>query len=91
MEQRNKLWRHRQQWRLFKSRMILCAATQHWAWNEDGEFIQHPHWIDCAKQPWSYKYKTMRTPCSCALCKGERYNRIDYNNETQRIIDESFD
>ena len=28
MEKRNKLWRKRHQWRLFKAKMILMAANQ---------------------------------------------------------------
>ena len=91
MDKRNKLWRKRHQWRLFKARMILMAANRHWAWSDDGEFLQHPHWFDCAKQSWCFQYKTMRTPCSCFLCKIERYNRRDYKKETIRILREGVD
>lgn len=57
MEKRNKLWRRRHQWRLFKAKMLLMAANQHWVINEDGIKIQHPHWFDYATQTWSFKYK----------------------------------
>ncbi len=90
MEQRNKLWRRRHQWRLFKAKMVLMVTNQSLVLDEDGRVILHPRWMDCAKQSWSYKYKSMRTPCSCAFCKGERYNRRDSWKETQRIINESM-
>lgn len=89
MEKRNKLWRRRHQWRFFKSRMILMVANNQGVWDENGKLIQHPHWMDCAKQLWSFKYKTMRTPCSCALCRSEKYNRRAYKKESARVISEA--
>ena len=91
MEKRNKLWRRRHQWRLFKAKMILLSANQYKVLAEDGTSIQHPHWMDYAKQSWCYKYKTMRTPCSCYMCKGETYNRLNYKKETKRLLSESVD
>lgn len=91
MERRNKLWRRRHQWRLYKAKMILLSANQNKVLAEDGTFIQHPHWMDYAKQSWCYKYKTMRTPCSCYMCKGETYNRLNYKKETKRLLSESVD
>ena len=91
MERRNKLWRRRHQWRLYKAKMILLSANQYKVLAEDGTFIQHPHWMDYAKQSWCYKYRTMRTPCSCYMCKGETYNRLNYKKETKRLLSESVD
>lgn len=48
-----------------------------------------PHWYICSSNKWrkaiswtelynaknTFRFKTMSTPCSCAICKGERYNR----------------
>lgn len=58
MEKRNKLWRKRHQWRLFKARMILRAAYQDCLWDEDGNLVKRPHWFELAKQKWNYIYKT---------------------------------
>ena len=91
MEKRNKLWRRRHQWRLYKAKMILLSANQYKVLAEGVTFIQHPHWMDYAKQSWCYKYKTMRTPCSCYMCKGETYNRLNYKKETKRLLSESVD
>ena len=91
MEKRNKLWRRRQQWRLFKSRMKFLSANQYVIINSDGTRIQHPRWIDFSTQSWCYKYKTMSTPCSCALCRGESYNRRDYKRNTAILIKEELE
>ncbi len=85
MEKRNKLWHRRHQWRLFKAKMLLFAAY-HTSIISDEMVIQNPHWFEFVGQKWCYKYKTMRTPCSCIFCRGEKYNRRAYKKETQRII-----
>lgn len=72
MEKRNKLWRKRHQWRLFKAKMVLFANYPYPHFIDDeGNCIQHPHWFDLAKQRWNYHYRSMRTPCSCCLCRRE--------------------
>lgn len=91
MEKRNKLWRKRHQWRLFKKRVVRLAAAYGSILNVDGIIIQHPHWQDVAKQPWAWQYKNTGTPCSCWMCRGESYNRRDYKKETHRIIREEFE
>ena len=70
MEKRNRLWRKRHQWRLFKTKMVLFANYPYPHFIDDeGNCIQHPHWFELAKQRWNYHYKSMRTPCSCRLCR----------------------
>ena len=91
MEKRNKLWRKRHQWRLFKARMILRAAYKDSIWDEDGNRIDRPHWFDLAKQKWNQIYKTTGRPCSCCICKGERYNRRDFKKETNHIIADTLE
>ena len=91
MEKRNKLWRKRHQWRLFKARMLWLAAYEFHAWDEDGNLIRRPHWFELAKQKWCRIYQTTGTPCSCWMCRGESYNRLDYKKETLRIITEELE
>ena len=91
MEKRNKLWRKRHQWRLFKARMILRATFKWGAWDEGGNFIDNLHWLELAKQKGSYVYKTTGTPCSCWMCRGESYNRLDYKKETRNIVTEELE
>lgn len=49
MDKRNKLWRHQQMARVFKARMILYAAYGHCVIREDGNYYEHPHWFELAK------------------------------------------
>ena len=75
MEKRNRLWRKRHQWRLFRAKMVLFANYPYPHFIDDeGNCIQHPHWFELAKQRWNYHYKSMRTPCSYWLCRGEKYS-----------------
>lgn len=91
MVKRNKLWRKRHQWRLFKARMILRATYLNCLWDKDGNLVERPHWFELAKQKWNYVYKTTGTPCSCWMCKGESYNRREYKKKTRRMIKESLE
>ncbi len=86
---RNKLWRRRHQWRLFKAKLVIFSSYPTPMTKEDGTYLEHPHWFDYIGKKWFYKYKTVRTPCSCELCKGESYNRIAFRKETLRILKES--
>ena len=81
MEKRTKLWRRKQMFRVFKARMIYHAS-----FNEN-----LLHWHELAKKPWAQKYRTIATVCSCEMCRGDRYDRVKYKRETQRIIKESMD
>ena len=89
MEERNKLWRRKQQYRLLKSRIVKRADGFRGFMLDDGTYVQHPHWTQLIKSHWAQVYKTTRTPCSCQLCQGESYSRLAYEHETKRIIEES--
>ena len=75
MDKRNKLWRRQQMARVFK--------------DEDGSVVDYPHWFELAKDKWAKVYQSTGTPCSCWICRKERYNRREYKKETLRIIRES--
>lgn len=74
MDKRNKLWRCQQMARVFKARMILYAAYGHCIIREDGNYYEHPHWFELAKEKWAQVYKTTGTPCSCWMCRGFEYD-----------------
>ena len=79
-------------WRLFKAKMVLFANYPYPHFIDDeGNCIQHPHWFELAKQRWNYHYRSMRTPCSCWLCRGEKYNRREYKKDSLRIMKESME
>ena len=51
----------------------------------------HLHWFELAKQHGCRVYKTTGTPCSCMLCQGNHYDRLDYKRTVRRIIKETLD
>lgn len=69
MEERNKLWRRKQQYRLLKSRIVKRADGFRGFMLDDGTYVQHPHWTQLIKSHWAQVYKTTGTPCSCPLCR----------------------
>ena len=72
---RNKEWRKQHYKRVFKRRMKLFSSYGSTLLTDDGKRIEHPHWYDYANVRNYKAYKTTSTPCSCWLCKGEKYNR----------------
>ncbi len=91
MDKRNKFWRRQQMSHVFKARMILYAAYGTPIIRENGSIDNHPHWFELAKEKWAKVYQTTGTPCSCWMCRGEKYNRREYKRETLRIIRESME
>lgn len=86
---RNKEWRKKQCFRVFKKRILARVSWTHY--KADGKTICHPHWFELMALPWARVYKTTGTPCSCSMCSGEHYNRRLYKEETRRIILEFLD
>lgn len=92
MEQkRDKLWRKKQCHRVFKARLIRLAAYGYCAFDEEGNRVDNPHWFELAKQHGFQVYKTTGSPCSCMLCRGNHYNRLDYKKAMRRIISETLE
>ena len=89
METRSKLWRRKQGFRLFKARMVRLAASERSYRFADGSVHVPLRWFELAGEHWTVGYRTTGTPCSCPLCRGERYDRRAYRRETRRIIGES--
>lgn len=87
---RTKLWRRRHEWRLYKKKMMLFASYSWPMRNSDGVLIENPRWVDFVGARGYFCYKSMRTPCSCDICRGEKYSRNDYKSETRRIIKETM-
>lgn len=73
-EKRNKHWRTGQRNKIYIAKMKLHASYGGVFFLE-GKLVHNPRWIDLYKSGWSPVYKSTRTPCSCQLCKGERYSR----------------
>ena len=88
---RNKQWRRKQGFRVFKQRIVRQAAWTHDWVMEDGTRVERPHWTELASTRWAQVYRSTGTPCSCPLCQGERYSRLGYKKETARILRESYE
>ncbi len=89
METRNKRWRIEQRNKIYASKMRLFAAYGGEFFLND-ERMSNPRWVDLYKANWSPCYKSVRTPCSCWLCKGEVYNRRLHKLETGRVLGETL-
>ena len=57
-KKRNRLWRQRQQMRVFKARMMYFSACGHSIRNDDGSWNEHPHWFEIARERWAKAYRT---------------------------------
>lgn len=92
MEKRNRLWRRKQGFRVFKARLkYLVAGETFYAEYHPVMPLPPLHWFELSKMHWAKVYKTTSTPCSCRMCRGERYDRKAYKADTQRILRESMD
>ena len=91
MEKRGKLWRKRKGWLRFKARMVRFAGYGRFIRDTDGRLVTNPSWLELAKHKSCLVYKTTGTPCSCHLCKSERYNRREFKKASRLQIKESFD
>lgn len=87
MEKRTRQWRRRQAARVFKARLKYQASICMYYFDEDG-VERHPTWKELATAHWAQIYRTTGTPCSCWLCQGESYNRLETKRETRRILNE---
>lgn len=88
---RNRQWRREQGFRVFKSRIVKRTPFFDFVVGENAQEINHPHWFELMGTHWAKVYKTTGTPCSCPLCRGERYDRRAFKQETRRIIHETME
>lgn len=85
---KNRQWRRKQGFRVFKARIVARTNWFNDLLLDDGTYVQKPHWTQLIKSHLAQVYRNTGTPCSCWLCKGERYSRLAYKRDTKRIIDE---
>ena len=88
MEKRTRQWRRRQAARVFKARVKYHAAVTGLYTSNAGIQTYRPLWSDLAKEHWAQVYRTTGTPCSCWMCQGESYNRLEAKREMRRILKE---
>ena len=86
MEQRNKHWRQLQRRKFYIAALKRFASWDTSIFALDGSVKKNPRWIDLYKANAFQVYKSVRVPCSCYLCRGERYDRRAFKKETARIL-----
>lgn len=82
-------WRRIQKKRVWHNRLRLIFRAFSPAYLKDpntGTMREAETWKELRKVKWCQVYRTTGNPCSCPMCSGERYNRIDSKSETSRII-----
>lgn len=89
MERRNKHWRIEQRNKIYTAKMKIYASYGG-SFILNGENVINPRWIELYKANWNPVYKSVRTPCSCWMCCGEKYNRCRYKLDARRILEESL-
>ena len=76
-----------------KAPAILGSSvkSEHEYYYADGSHHLPLHSFELTKEPWTQVYRSTGTPCSCPLCRGNKYDRLAYKRDTRHIIQESMD
>ena len=87
-------WRRIQKKRVWRNwlRIIFSAFTA--VYLEDsstGETREAESWKELRKVKWCQVYRTTGQPCSCEMCSGERYSRIEFKRKTKEVIAEELE
>lgn len=87
-------WRRIQRKRVWRNRLRIIFRAFSTAYVEDtstGEVRKAETWKELRTVRWCQVYRTIGQPCSCPMCSGERYSRVDSKRETERVIREQLE
>lgn len=87
-------WRRIQKKRVWRNRLRLIYRAFSTVYLEDystGEKREAETWKDLRKVKWCQAYRTTGQPCSCEMCSGDRYNRVESKRDAFRIIREELE
>lgn len=87
-------WRCIQNKRVWPNRLRLIFRAFFRAYLEDpstGTRREAKTWEELRKVKWCQVYRTTGQPCSCEMCSGERYSRIGFKRDTERVIREELE
>ena len=85
-------WRRKQTIRKWYRRLHKLYFYSGYNTNGYSKEKRFESWKDLKDIRWFKRYKDTGHPCSCPLCTGERYSRLEFSLETKRIIrEELFD
>lgn len=78
---RNKKWREDKKVNKYISR--IKKSKDHWCFPNRRKASS---WTELYNADGTFCYKSTSTPCSCDMCKGERYNRLSFKKESKNEI-----
>ena len=87
-------WRRIQKKRVWNNRLRVIFQAFSTAYVEDsptGEKREADSWKDLRKVKWCQVYRTTGQPCSCIMCSGVRYKRVDNKRDSIRTIKEELE
>ena len=87
-------WRRIQKKRVWRNRLRSIFSAFSPAYLEDpstGVRREAETWKELQKVKWCQVYRTTGQPCSCEMCSGERYSRVDFKRETTKEILEQLE
>ena len=87
-------WRRIQKKRVWRNRLHFIFRAFSTAYVEDsvtGTIREAETWKELQKVKWCQVYRTTGQPCSCPMCSGERYDRLDFKRETSKAIREQLE
>lgn len=87
-------WRRIQKKRVWRNRLRIIFRVFSTAYVEDtstGEVREAKTWKELRTVKWCQVYRSTGQPCSCPMCSGERYSRVDFKCETERVIREQLE
>ena len=87
-------WRRIQKKRVWRNRLRLiyrAFSTVYLVDSSTGEKREAETWSDLRNVKWCQAYRTTGQPCSCMMCKGERYNRLDFKRESIKLINDALE
>lgn len=87
-------WRRIQKKRVWRNRLRFIFRAFSTAYVEDSVTVtirEAETWKELQKIKWCQAYRTTGQPCSCPMCSDERYDRLDFKCETERVIREQLE
>lgn len=87
-------WRRIQKKRVWRNRLRIVFRAFSPAYVDDsatGTIREAETWKELQKVKWCQVYRTTGQPCSCEMCSGERYSRVDFKRETRMVFREQLE
>lgn len=87
-------WRRIQKKRVWRNRLRIIFRAFSPAYIEDpttGIICEAETWKELRTVKWCQVYRTTGQPCSCEMCSGERYSRVNFKRETEKKILEQLE